>query len=190
VAVIGIVVLWEKRPLASLWLRPFQWQSLARAGVLVIVHFIVLFPATEWVRRNAGLSDYTIGMETALAHSVWLRILAAVTAGVVEETLFRGFAVTRLIELSGSTFWAVFFSSGVFALLHLPVWGGGPSLVFFIGSLATSAFFVWRRDLLAVIIAHATIDAWALAIGPSRHGGSWCQYRADFARTRSGVPSA
>jgi membrane protease YdiL (CAAX protease family) len=127
----------------------------------------VLFPATEWVRRSAGLSDYTIGMETALAHSVWLRIFAAITAGVVEETLFRGFAVTRLTELSGSMLWVVIFSSGVFAVLHLPVWGAGPSLAFFIGSLAMSAFFVWRRDLLAMIIAHAAIDAWALAIGPS-----------------------
>lgn len=27
--------------------------------------------------------------------------------------------------------------------------------------------FIWRRDLLAMIIAHATIDVWALAISPS-----------------------
>jgi membrane protease YdiL (CAAX protease family) len=131
-------MLWEKRPLASLWMRPFQWQSLAWAGVLIVVHFIALFPATEWIRRNAALSDYTIGMETALAHSVWLRIFAAITAGVVEETLFRGFAVTRLMELSGSMLWAVIFSSGVFAVLHLPVWGAGPSLAFFIGSLESA----------------------------------------------------
>lgn len=33
-------------------------------------------------------------METALAYPVWLRALAVLTAGIVEETLFRGFADT------------------------------------------------------------------------------------------------
>jgi|SRR5882672_3034991 len=59
VVVIGIVVLWEKRPLASLWVRPFQWQSIAWAGVLIVVHFVVLFPATEWVRAR---NDRRLGL--------------------------------------------------------------------------------------------------------------------------------
>lgn len=166
-AVIGIVVGWEKKPLASLWLKPLQWQSFAWAGVLTIGSIALLFPTTEWMRRNLGLPGYAAGMETALASPVWLRVLAVLTAGVVEETLFRGFAVTRLAQLSRSLALAISLSSVVFAALHFPVWGTGPSVVFFIGGMATTLFFVWRRDLLAMILAHVAIDMWALVITPA-----------------------
>jgi membrane protease YdiL (CAAX protease family) len=88
------------------------------------------------------------------------------TAGIVEEILFRGYSVTRILQLSNVTL-AVVLSSAAFAALHLPLWGVGPSLAFFIGGLATTSFFVWRRDLLAMIIAHIAIDAWALLITPA-----------------------
>jgi membrane protease YdiL (CAAX protease family) len=118
-AVVGTVVYWEKRPLTSLWLKPFQWQSLAWAGVLVLVSILILFPITEWVRKAVGLPGYAMGMETALAYPGWLRVFAVLTAGVVEETLFRGFAVTRLLQLGAGIPLAVGVSSAVFAALHL-----------------------------------------------------------------------
>jgi membrane protease YdiL (CAAX protease family) len=166
-AVIGIVLFWERKPLESLWLRPWQWQSIAWAGVLVVASISLLFPATEWVRKGLGLPGYAAGMQAALVHPVWFLVFAALTAGVVEEVLFRGYAVTRLAQLTGSLWWAVGASSAVFAALHLPVWGAGPSLAFFIGGLATTMFFVWRRDLIAMIIAHAAIDTWGLVIAPA-----------------------
>jgi hypothetical protein len=54
----------------------------------------------------------------------------------------------------------------VFAALHIPVWGAGPSLSFFLGGLATTAFFAWRKDWLAVIVAHV-IDMWGLLVTPT-----------------------
>ena len=165
-AVIGIVLFWEKKPLASLWLRPFQYQSLGWAGVLIAAQIFLVFPATELVRKSLGLRGYAAGVEMALAFPLWVRILAVITAGAVEEILFRGYAVTRLAMLTGRLPVAVILSSAMFAALHLPVWGAGPSLAFFIGGLLTSSFFVWRQDLLAMIIAHVAIDAWGLLISP------------------------
>jgi membrane protease YdiL (CAAX protease family) len=166
-AVVGIVIFWEKEPLASLWLRSPAWQSIGWASVLAIFSVLVMFPVTEWVRQTAGLSDYTVGMETTLVHPIWLRVVAVLTAGIVEETLFRGFAVTRLLRLGWSAPVVVVLSSAVFAALHLPVWGTGPSVALLIGGIATTAFFVWRRDLLAMILAHIAIDMWALVVAPS-----------------------
>jgi uncharacterized protein len=165
--VICVVVFWEGEPLASLWLRTLRWQTLAWAAVLIFGSIVLIFPFTEWVRKAAGLRGYAGGVETVLAYPVWFRIMAVITAGVVEEVLFRGYAVTRLARLTGSLSPAVVLSSLVFAALHLPAWGAGPSLAFFIGGLATTAFFVWRRDLAAMIIAHAAIDAWALVVTPT-----------------------
>ena len=166
-AVLAIVVFWERKPLESLWLNHFRWQSVAWAAVVVAGSVVVLFPATEWVRTAAGLPGYSGGMERALAQPVWVRLAAVVTAGVVEEILFRGYAVTRLAQLTGSLTLAVLLSSLVFAALHLPVWGPGPSLAFLIGGVATTAFFAWRHDLLAMIIAHVAIDAWGIVITPA-----------------------
>ena len=165
-AIVGLVVFWEKQPLASLWLRPLQWQSVAWGGLLVLASILLLFPATEWLRKAMGLAGYAAGMEKALALPAWFRVVAVVTAGIVEETLFRGYAVTRLARLTGSLWLAAALSATIFAALHLPVWGPGPSLAFLIGGLATTAFFIWRRDLLAMIIAHVAIDAWGLVITP------------------------
>jgi membrane protease YdiL (CAAX protease family) len=164
--VIGIVLVWERRPLESLWLRSFEWQSLVWAAVLILGHVFLLYPATEWLRRGLGLPGYAAGMEAVLVAPVWLRVFAVLTAGIVEETLFRGYAVTRLVQLSGSPMLAVILSSVVFAALHFPLWGSGPTLVFLIGGLAYTAFFAWRRDLMAMIIAHVAIDLWALVVTP------------------------
>src|SRR5262245_35431573 len=165
-AVVGIIVLLEKQPLASLWLKPFHWHSVAWAGLLILASILFLFPVTEWIRKAVGLPGYAVGMEKGLALPIWFRVVAVVTAGIVEETLFRGYAVTRLAQLTGSLWLSAPLSALIFAALHLPVWGGGPVLAFLIGGMATTAFFVWRRDLLAMIIAHVAIDAWALVITP------------------------
>jgi membrane protease YdiL (CAAX protease family) len=66
---------------------------------------------------------------------------------------------------------AIGVSGAAFAALHLPLWGWGPSLAFFVGGIATTAFFVWRRDLWAMILAHIAIDTWALVIAPA--GSRW-----------------
>lgn len=166
VVIVGIVVLWEKQPLASLWLRPLQWQSVVWGGLLVLAHILFLFPATEWIRNAVGLAGYAAGMEKVLALPVWFRVVAVVTAGIVEETLFRGYAVTRLARLTGNLYLAAALSATAFAALHIPVWGAGPSLAFLIGGIATTGFFIWRRDLLAMIIAHVAIDAWGFVITP------------------------
>jgi membrane protease YdiL (CAAX protease family) len=105
-------------------------------------------------------------MEKALVLPIWFRVVAVVTAGIAEETLFRGYALTRLARLTGNLWLAAGLSALVFAALHFPVWGAGPSLAFFVGGLATTAFFIWRRDLLAMIIAHIAIDAWGLVVTP------------------------
>jgi uncharacterized protein len=166
VAVLAIVVLWERQSLASLWLQPFRWQSVAWGVCLAVVVVAVIIPAREWVRRSAGLSGYTAGMEHMLALPLWYRLLAVLGAGIVEETLFSGYSVTRVLRFTGSAWLAGAVSLVVFCLLHLPGWGAGPALAFLVSGVPTMAFFIWRKDLLAMIVAHLAIDSWALIITP------------------------
>src|SRR5262245_47565676 len=78
--VICVVVCWEKKPLASLWLKPFQWQSLVWAGALMTGSIALFFPLSVWVRRKLGLPGFLSAMEMEVASQVWLRIVAVVTA--------------------------------------------------------------------------------------------------------------
>jgi CAAX protease family protein len=165
--VIAIVVFWERQPIASLWLRPFHWRSIAFGLVLAAFGMYVIFPIRMWALRASGLPGFGEGVETFLALPLWFRIVAVTTAGIVEETLFHGYALTRLGALLGSYWWAAAIVVPTFALLHWPTWGPGPVLTFVIGGVVLTAIFILTRDLLAMIIAHVIADAMGLIIAPT-----------------------
>lgn len=89
--------------------------------------------------------------------------MAVVAAGFVfvEECVFRGFAIPRLSQRFGVT-WAVVISSVFFGLLH---WGNGVFAILngLVYGVLLSGFFLWRRNLIAVIVAHAGYNLLALA---------------------------
>jgi len=97
---------------------------------------------------------------------LWLRIVAVITAGVVEESLFRGYAMERLATLTGSYGWAGLISLVVFGLVHLPFWGPGILFSALFGGSVFTLLYLWRRDLWACIIAHTVTDAFALILYP------------------------
>lgn len=166
-AVLAVVLLWEREPLASLWLRPFQWRSVLLGAALAATHIYVVFPFNMWLLRKSGLTGFGAGMGRVLALPLWLRIVAVVTAGVVEETLFHGYALTRLARL-GNVWLGVSVVVPAFALLHYPMWGPGPVLTFVVAGTFSALAFILTRDLIAMIVAHTLVDAMGLVITPLR----------------------
>ena len=164
--VLAIVVFWDHEPLSSIWLQPPRWQSVAWGLVLAAFTLAVIGPFSDWVRRTAGLPGFAQGMEVIAPIPVWLRALAAITAGITEEVLFRGYAITRLARLVGHIWVAAVIATIVFALLHYPVWGAGPVAGYIAGGMITTAFFVWRRDLVAMMVAHVIVDTMGIVISP------------------------
>jgi membrane protease YdiL (CAAX protease family) len=164
--VLVIVLFWERLTLGSLWLQPFRWQSIAWGLLFAVVNYVVLLPTGEWVRRTAGLSGFAAGMEEVMRFPLWYRVLAVIGAAVVEETLFRGFTVTRLFVLTGRIWLAATLALLGFSALHVPVWGWGFAVGGLVSGAAAMAFFAWRRDLLAMIIFHAITDAIGLIVAP------------------------
>ena len=164
--VVAMVVFWERQPLASLWLRPFRWQSIGWGLALVAVNYAVLFPLGDSVRRAAGLPGFAQGMEPVMALPLSFRMLAVLGAGVGEELLFRGYTITRLAMLTGKVWLAAALSVIGFGMLHVPEWGWGFVVGGLIGGAATTAFFVWQRDLLAMMVFHLITDAFGFIIFP------------------------
>jgi len=88
-------------------------------------------------------------------------VFAALTAGICEEVVFRGFAITRLGKLFRSRWIAVIVSSVCFVFLHdVPDSLGQFSSYFLVGIIFGGTFVFWKmRRLEYLIVAHAGIDA-------------------------------
>ena len=164
--IVTIVIYWERQPLSSLNLRPLHWSSITWGLLLAVVVRYVVMPPLIWAVQAAGLPGFEAGMTRVLDAPIGLRMFQVVTAGVVEDTLFIGYAYTRLARLTRSGWLAGVVSVTVIALFHLPNWSTGPVLIYFFTGGVSVAFFAWRRDLLANITAHVTVDAMALVIVP------------------------
>ena len=95
----------------------------------------------------------------------WLLYFTVITAGVVEELIFRGYLMPRLQILFKTKFWAIFISSALFGLMHF-TYGTILQVVgpFYIG-LIFALFYEKYRSIRTLIIVHALWDLltiWAL----------------------------
>lgn len=167
-AILAVVLLWEREPLASLWLRPLRWRSLLLGLALAAAHIYIVFPFNMWLLHRTGLAGFGAGMNRVLALPMWLRIVAVITGGVVEETLFHGYALTRLGALFGSYWIAAPMVILAFSFLHYPMWGPGPVQTFVVAGTVSAIVFILSRDLLAMIVAHMLVDGMGLIITPLR----------------------
>jgi hypothetical protein len=68
--------------------------------------------------------------------------------------------------LTGHTWLAAVVSLVGFVALHVPLWGWGFALGGLVSGAAAMTFFIWRRDLLALIIFHLATDAIGLVVAP------------------------
>jgi len=87
----------------------------------------------------------------------WLSLASALTAGFVEEFVFRGYLQTQFQALCGSTVIASVLQISVFAFGHF--YQGWLRLVpvLLIGILLTSVA-LWRKNLIPGMIAHGAGD--------------------------------
>lgn len=151
----------ERRPLASIGLGRPTWRSLG-FGVLGAV---VVFGGM------AGLYVFVLphlapayGTKVAEVRSLpfALRLEVVLRAAVFEEVFYRGFMIERLTALFRSRRAAATLSWGAFTAAHVRYWGASSVLLAGFGGLVLTALYLWRRDLVANMIAHALSDAAAL----------------------------
>lgn len=158
VGVLGIVLRWERRTLTSIGIRPLGWQSvgwgIAFAAFLIWVYSPLLGRAMGF----AHIPWFAEGFAKLARFPVWYPALGVVIGGTAEELLYRGYAVERLARLTGSWWLAGFLSVLAFGLAHVPMWGWSAAVTTLASGALATAFFVWRRDLLANILAHVVTD--------------------------------
>ena len=77
-----------------------------------------------------------------LATPLWWRLISSVRAAVAEELLFRGYALERLADLTGSLHIAAVISCLVFTVEHVGPWGWGHLLIAGFGGLTLTLLYV------------------------------------------------
>lgn len=95
-------------------------------------------------------------------HPAWLVAMSAWVA-VYEETLFRGFLLTRLNAIVRWWPLSIVLGAAIFALPHFYEGSIAMVLLFGLGTLM-GAIFVWRRSLLPVMVLHFLFNSTQLMI--------------------------
>jgi membrane protease YdiL (CAAX protease family) len=90
-------------------------------------------------------------------------VFVSLTAAICEETLWRGFAITELRAITGSTLLAVLISSLSFVFFHGGLQQGSAIFAYrFAISLILAAVYLRAGNLRWVMVIHFLMDASAL----------------------------
>jgi uncharacterized protein len=156
VAVCLIIRRGEKLPFSSVGLGTSRWSKSLGWGVVLTVGIIVFGSIADLIAVLTHYQPNEFARQLTRL-PVWLLTLTCARAGLGEELFYRGYAIERLQALGLSRFWAAAIPILIFSVGH---WTSGWQNVvtaFIVGSVL-AAFYLWRRDLLANMIAHFLVD--------------------------------
>lgn len=128
-------------------------------ALALLVAAAVLIPAYFYGETPPpAMRSHPLGPVTAAERLFWIGI--AISAGLVEEVLYRGFAITRLKRVANLPI-AIIVATAAFAFMH------GPSAlepsylsIYVISALVFSGVFIWLRcrRLHWLILVHTAAD--------------------------------
>ena len=159
--VVGVAVGVEGRSLADLGLRRPAWIDggyLLGTTVLTLGVFLAAGP----VLRTLGLPVES-GVGTAsMDASLPVALAGAVTIGIVEELLFRGYPIERLLEYTESPVLAGGLPWAVFVAAHAPTWSLGNLVSVSLVAALLTVVYLRRRTLVPVVGTHVLV--WVVAV--------------------------
>jgi membrane protease YdiL (CAAX protease family) len=155
---LALVLCWEQRPLASIGIATgnhVAWLGGAALGLIMLVLSIVGVIQA----RRMGKEDNSEGLTQLVEMPLWFRCAVPLTAGITEEIMFRGYPISRLYELTGNLWLAALIPLAVFTLAHLGSWSWNHLVGVALAGTLLTGLYLWQRDLIACMIAHALIDS-------------------------------
>ncbi|AKU06277.1 MULTISPECIES: CPBP family glutamic-type intramembrane protease [Haloferax] len=163
----GYVLVVEGRPLSSMTgrsLDPLAFVAVVGGGVFLL---FAANAVTTPVFDRLGVGGLDEGMTGLASLSVRHRLFVAGTAGVTEQVLFHGYAVERLLELTGSPLLAGGVSFAAFTASHAVGWERGAVARIAVPALLTTIMYLLVRDVVALACIHALNDAVGLLLAGS-----------------------
>lgn len=134
----------------------------ARLGVDVAVAILgfVVVEATEWTSAtffggSASPAVLRLLPSTALEHAVW--VLVAVSVGICEEVVYRGYLQTQFTAFTRSAALGVAAQAVLFGVAHGEQ-GVTPAIRMALYGAGLGWVASWRRSLFAGIFCHVALD--------------------------------
>ena len=156
VFVFAVVLRCERLPLLSIGLRRPGFSTVVTALLLFLTGFVLLPLVTGPLVRAWGQQGADAGTAELAVLPVWFRLVLGATGGIVEETLYRGYAVERLATITGHRWLGATIATLAFGAAHIPAWGLGFALVADLpAGIILVLFYLWRRDLIANMLGHS-----------------------------------
>lgn len=158
--IVGLVLFVEGESLASIGFRRPAWIDLGYlfgTTVVALTIFVVAGPLLQEVGLPIDEGSTGIGAETSFA----VAIVAALTVGV-EEILYRGYAIERVLDYSNSPLVAGGISWLGFTLAHAVVGPLGNLVQIAAVTALFTVVYLRRRTLFPVVGAHVLI--WVLPV--------------------------
>ena len=159
--VAGVAIGSEGQSFADIGFRRPSLLDIGYAFATVLAVLLVFVAADPIVARLGLPVAEAVGTMTT-GVSIGVALAGAVTTGIVEEILYRGYPIERLLAhtdrslLAGGLTWAVF------TLAHAVVWPVGNLLQIAAVAAILTAVYLRRRTLFPVISAHVFV--WVFAI--------------------------
>lgn len=148
----------ERRSLATIGIRRPTWRTvgLSVVGAVLLIGILVVVRS---VLAGTGLLAQDGAMMALLGSlPAWAVVLLALRAGIVEEIIFRGYAIERLSEATGRTWIAALVSLVVFVAAHMRSWSVGHLIFVAIAGALLTGLYLWRRDLTLTMGVHVLTD--------------------------------
>lgn len=166
VVVLLVLRFGERAPLSAIGLVRPTMRSIAWGLGIGVAVFVALAVIILGLSR-LGLFDNHQASAVVLDWPLPFRIAVAAAAGLIEEILYRGYAIERLTAVIGHRWIAAVLAVIAFALAHVPFWGWAGIATPLLGGTFFTLIYLWRRDLIACIVAHSVIDLIGIVIVPA-----------------------
>ncbi len=166
IAILLIVTKWEKLPLSSIGLKRPTAKSIgigfgcyfALAITVVIVRKIMMAAGIPYSIHNF--------LTKILSFPSWWRVFIVLTAATVEEVLFRGYPIERLLPIVKSKTVAGLLPLLVFTFGHQFSQQPGNLIIVFITGAFLTVVYLWKRDLTINITLHFIVDFLSVIVLP------------------------
>jgi membrane protease YdiL (CAAX protease family) len=156
IAIPLLVVYWERRSLKSIGLRAVSTRDLLAATSIFLAYLLISPLLISVAYRISTLAAQLTagGVMYASLKPKWLDWSGLLANGIAEEVGFRGYAIERIEELTGSTLLGASVPFIINVLVHAPVWGLYGMLAKAPILLLLVVLYLWRRNLPACALAH------------------------------------
>lgn len=156
-----------ERPQTIGWVRRSVGKEIA-LGVLLFVPMTAAATALALALQHLGLAgpqEEPTFLQPEGAVDLVLAVALVLVVAITEETIFRGYLLLRLGNVTGSATLAVVGSSILFALGHGYEGARGMVVVGFMG-VTFALVYLWRRSLVAPVVMHLCQDLMAIVVLP------------------------